>query len=62
MAILLAREDKIENFEEMNYRKTLGIWMLYLIYGLFFLAILNSIIAILFLLQKSIIFIAKFIS
>lgn len=33
MAILLAREDKIENLEEINYRKNLGKGMLYLIYG-----------------------------
>lgn len=33
MTILLAREDKIENLVEMNYRKNLGLGMLYLIYG-----------------------------
>ena len=31
--ILLAREDKIENFEEISYRKYIGLAMLYLIYG-----------------------------
>ena len=35
MAILLAREDKIENLKEINFRKNLGMLMLYLIYGKF---------------------------
>ena len=34
--ILLAREDKVENFEEVNYRKNLGKAMLYMIFGYIF--------------------------
>ena len=34
LTILLAREDKIENFEEINLRKNIGIAMLYSIYGI----------------------------
>ena len=54
--ILLAREDKIENMEEINYRKNIGKSMIYMIFGscfpfilfylgLFCIAIINSIIS-----------------